>query len=397
MFGGAVWRPSLPVLSTRSFGFVPPAVEQNPRAPPSHFLFKKCFAFFFFLSTVKTITHEPSHATTTQIENSFQLNFFFSSKNWNKKIILKRKSGPKVERSLSPMCVWVALEWFNANPSNTHTHTHLTVVWREREDRRRARTGPWTREFEFAVQFLPQYLSRSLSLALFSLLFDSFLVVCGKGGSTTSDRYIIGIARNQCEWNQQPASQPEQSRFLFLSVLLLLLLLLCVKMLENNFGNRIWLSRACEGWDGAYFNLVETTKCGGVRNGKKEKNKQQEKSWKEKWRKRRRSFIDWHVDRYGDDFYFWTDFTSIHFQFPLFFTASRKRFLGATTTTTTTTTCSFPKNLFRLFLFRPDYDRIEEAFFHIVPQCEHSISLDKQTTLDILANTSPRHSQRIKP
>jgi hypothetical protein len=42
--------------------------------------------------------------------------------------------------------------------------------------------------------------------------------------------------------------------------------------------------------------------------------------------------------------------------------------------------------LFRLFLFRPDYDRIEEAFFHIVPQCEHSISLGKQTTLDIWVN-----------
>jgi hypothetical protein len=70
------------------------------------------------------------------------------------------------------------------------------------------------------------------------------------------------------------------------------------------------------------------------------------------------------------------------FNSPHFFTAPRKRFFGATTTTTTTT-CSLPKNLFRLFLFRPDYDRIEEAFFHIVPQCEHSISLDKQTTLDI--------------
>jgi hypothetical protein len=53
-------------------------------------------------------------------------------------------------------------------------------------------------------------------------------------------------------------------------------------MLENNFGNRIWLSRACEGWDGAYFNLVETTKCGRVRNGEKKKTKtnKQEKAEK---------------------------------------------------------------------------------------------------------------------
>lgn len=222
-------------------------------------------------------------------------------------------------KGLSPPCVCGWLSSGSTLTLQTHTHTHTldSCVKGERgpeksKDRaldERVRVCSSVPSSIFIKIFVP---GSFLSLVWF------FSCCLREGGSTTSDRYIIGIARNQCEWNQQPASQPEQSRFLFLSVLLLLLLLLCVKMLENNFGNRIWLSRACEGWDGAYFNLVETTKCGGVRNGKKEKNKQQEKSWKEKWRKRRRSFIDWHVDRYGDDFYFWTDFTSIHFQFPLF-------------------------------------------------------------------------------
>lgn len=70
------------------------------------------------------------------------------------------------------------------------------------------------------------------------------------------------------------------------------------------------------------------------------------------------------------------------FNSPFFLQLLVNDFLGATTTTTTTT-CSLPKNVVSAFLVRPDYDRIEEAFFHIVPQCEHSISLGKQTTLDI--------------
>jgi hypothetical protein len=112
------------------------------------FSIQKMFWIFFFLSTVKTITHEPSHATTTQIKkNSFQLNFFFSSKNWNKKNNSEEKKWTESGGgSLSPMCVWVALEWFNANPSNTHTHTHtwqLCVASGWREDRRRARL--WTK------------------------------------------------------------------------------------------------------------------------------------------------------------------------------------------------------------------------------------------------------------